>query len=118
MDLLVRMGYEEVYLLGFDGYVTPHHYFYEDPTYYPEVSKAWKEAISAGLRVKGKPPVGWSLDTGGNIFEVKTTGKTKHGGNGYEQVLTLTLTLTLTLIETRWQWLRAGPNPNPNPNPN
>ena len=97
----MRMGYEEVYLLGFDGYVTPHHYFYEDPTYYPEVSKAWKEAISAGLRVKGKPPVGWSLDTGGNIFEVKTTGKTKHGGNGYEQVLTAFTMYT---------------NPNHNPN--
>ena len=87
MDLIVRMGYEEVLLLGFDGFSKPYHYFYEDPQYYPEESRAWREAVEAGLRVRGKPLTGWSMDTGGNLFEENTTGKKKHGKNGYEQAL-------------------------------
>jgi len=89
MDLVVRMGYDEVYLLGFDGYSTPHHYFYEDPAFYPEESRAWKEAIAASLRIKGKgtDADGWALETGGNLFEVNATASTKIEKNGYEKVL-------------------------------
>jgi hypothetical protein len=87
MDILARMGYDEVLLLGFDGFSKPYHYFYQDPAFYPEEAKAWREAVEAGLKVRGKPLTGWSMDTGGNVFEEKTTGKKKHGKNGYEEAL-------------------------------
>ena len=90
MDILVRMGYEEVYLLGFDGLSGAYHYFYEDPAHYPEESQAWQEAVDAGIQAKfgGDAPTSeYTMDTGGNIFNKQTTGKTKYGKNGYEQAL-------------------------------
>lgn len=88
MDLLARMKYEDVYLLGFDGTIQQYHYFWQDPTFYPGHADAWNQAVEAGVKVKRKSPTGWSMDTGGHVFEVQSTGRTKHGNNGYEQVLT------------------------------
>lgn len=50
MDLVARMGYRDVFLLGFDGFrnrgnqhqTAPYHYFWEDPRLYPEESRAWR----------------------------------------------------------------------------
>jgi len=45
MDLIGRMEYSSVYLLGFDGFTSPYYYFFEDPKYYPQESIVWRSYI-------------------------------------------------------------------------
>ena len=95
MDLVVRMGYDDVYLIGFDGFsnlgnqghTKVHHYFWEDPDLYPEQSAAWNMANRVAAQVRGRPETGWQVNTGGHLFQEKTEGKQTHGNNGYEQAL-------------------------------
>jgi hypothetical protein len=91
MDLVARMGYDEVYLLGFDGFSESYGgYFFQDPDLHPAEAAAWNRATRAGVETRGKPPQGWGMDTGGNVFLERAPGvegERKHGRNGYEHVL-------------------------------
>ena len=93
MDLLARLKYRDVYLLGFDGFSKPYNYFFQDPTFYRDESAAWNRATQIAIKVRQLPPTGWHLNTGGDMFEENTEGtatsNTAHGNNhtGYEQVI-------------------------------
>lgn len=69
MQLAVKMGYDEIYLVGFDLFTSKHDHFSES---YPEINYLWEERNKIELHIhnvarRSSPVPIFNATVGGNL---------------------------------------------------